>query len=221
MANQRKIFSSRKRRTAKNFLLEHSWLLIPLSVVGLVAFLAVTRGKQTRIVKQESTGLAERFEVTTGGSLPPDQFADTSLPGQAFPDLGQRHISQGERATYNSNPPTSGAHYEVAVQLGIYSRAPADESLVHNLEHGGIIVSYNSDRIQKQSLDQLKSLARELSKTNSRIIVTPRANLDTVIALTAWRYLQKLNGYNPQAIKAFYNAHIARGPECVDRKCPI
>ncbi|MBD2452209.1 DUF3105 domain-containing protein [Nostoc sp. FACHB-152] len=52
------------------------------------------------------------------------------------------------------------------------------------------------------------------------IILTPRLNLDTPIALTAWNYLQKLDRYNSTAVKIFYDTHIARGPECQQGLCP-
>jgi hypothetical protein len=46
-------------------------------------------------------------------------------------------------------------------------------------------------------------------------------NIDTAIALTAWGYLQKLQGYDSVAIKTFYDAHVARSPECQNGLCPI
>jgi hypothetical protein len=166
-------------------------------------------------------GLIEQFAVTTGGALLPPQPANTVLPGRRIPDLGQEHVAVGTPITYNSNPPTSGPHYPYWAGWGIYKNPPADEFLVHNLEHGGVIISYNPNRIKDQELQRLRAQTRSLSKINPRIILTPRQNLDKAIALTAWTYVQKLDRYDSRAVKAFYDAHIARGPEC-DRRggCP-
>lgn len=165
-------------------------------------------------------GLIEAFTVTTLESPLPQLPPGTILPGTHIPDLGQRHVAVGTPITYNSNPPTSGPHYPYPAGWGIYRNPPANEFLVHNLEHGGITISYNPDLIKGQELEQLRAQARSLSTFNPRVIVVPWQNLDTPIALTAWAYLQKLDRYDPTAVKVFYNTHIARGPECQDGLCP-
>jgi hypothetical protein len=43
---------------------------------------------------------------------------------------------------------------------------------------------------------------------------------ETAIFLTAWGYVQKLDRYEPAEVKAFYDTHIARGPECQEGLCP-
>lgn len=165
-------------------------------------------------------GLIEAFTVTTLSSPLPQLPPGTILPGTHIPDLGQTHVAVATPVTYNSNPPTSGPHYPYPAGWGIYRNPPANEFLVHNLEHGGVIISYNPDRITGQELEQIRAQARSLSTFNPRIIVTPWRNLDTTIALTAWTYLQKLDRYNPTKVQVFYDTHIARGPECGDGLCP-
>jgi len=124
--------------------------------------------------------------VTTQGTPLPPLKVGITLPGKTFPNLGQKHIPEGERVTYNSNPPTSGSHYQVPAAWGIYSlKPPVDERLVHNLEHGGIIISYNPDLLKSEDLEKVKAQARELRAINPRLIVVPRASIDTAIALTA------------------------------------
>lgn len=168
----------------------------------------------------EWKGLIEPFTVTTPESPLPGLYPGTILPGMHFPDLGQEHVSVGTLVTYNSNPPTSGPHYPYPAGWGIYKNPPADEFLVHNLEHGGVIISYNPNQIKGQELEQLRAQARSLSTFNPRIILTPRLNIDTAIALTAWNYLQKLDRYDSTAVKVFYDTHIVRGPECMEGLCP-
>ena len=82
------------------------------------------------------------------------------------------------------------------------------------------MVSYNPKQIEEPTLDQLRQQTRQLSQINPRIILTPRADLEAPIALTAWGYLKKLDSYDPAAVEAFYQAHIARGSECVSGQCP-
>lgn len=168
----------------------------------------------------EAQGLVEEFVVTTPGDPLPPQPADAQLPGQTFPDLGREHIPDEQSVTYNSNPPTSGPHASQWAKWGIYSVAPSDRQLVHNLEHGGVVISYDPTQIKDQTLQDLRSQVRQLSQINPRIVLTPREDFEGAIALTAWGYLQTLDSYDADAVKAFYDAHSARGPECVDGQCP-
>jgi len=67
------------------------------------------------------------------------------LPGQLVSDLGQEHVAVGSDVEYNSNPPTSGPHYETPADPGKYDLPVEDGYLVHSLEHGYVIISYNCE----------------------------------------------------------------------------
>src|SRR3972149_2701516 len=64
--------------------------------------------------------------------------------------------------------------------------------------------------------DSCKSLVSQLSeftKAAKRVIVVPRMNLDTLVALTAWGRIDKLDSVDEGQIKAFISAFHNRGPE--------
>ncbi|HEY7004164.1 MAG TPA: DUF3105 domain-containing protein [Gaiellaceae bacterium] len=69
---------------------------------------------------------------------------------KTFPFQGRKHIQKlPEGFQYNSFPPTSGPHYppgpKAPVVWNVYD-TPLDEvAVVHNLEHGGVVVQYGSD----------------------------------------------------------------------------
>lgn len=74
------------------------------------------------------------------------------LPGEVFDITGRNHIPDDTKASnYNSNPPTSGDHYNQPADWGIYPEALPDERVVHNLEHGGVWVSYNCSLLKETS----------------------------------------------------------------------
>ncbi|OGG26847.1 hypothetical protein A2960_01635 [Candidatus Gottesmanbacteria bacterium RIFCSPLOWO2_01_FULL_39_12b] len=73
----------------------------------------------------------------------------SSKPGQSMPDLGRDHVKVGTNVSFNSNPPASGSHYEEWEKSGIYAGPLDDRKLVHSLEHGYIIISYNCDWKEK------------------------------------------------------------------------
>ncbi|MBI3103672.1 DUF3105 domain-containing protein [Candidatus Daviesbacteria bacterium] len=183
-------------------------------------------------------------------------FVESSkpLPGTKIADLGTEHVPVGTKVEYNSDPPTSGKHYGEWIRSGVYETPKEDGYLVHSLEHGYVIMSYNCEKrvVSRQSsvvsivyahgteeeeatssageatesgmlseafrsdechklVDQLISIYEKKGKT--RIIVLPRPNLDTRIALTAWDYIDKFNDFDEQRITSFIDAHLNQGPE--------
>lgn len=184
-------------------------------------------------------------------------FVESSkpLPGTKIADLGRGHVPVGEKVEYNSNPPTSGKHYEDWIRSGVYEQPQEDGYLVHSLEHGYVIMSYNCDKqlptapsgaryllptvyahgIEEatassdiatssaglspsfrsdechQLVDQLTTIYEKKSK--KKLIVVPRPNLDTRIAITAWTYLDKFNQFDQNRIEKFIDVHLNQGPE--------
>lgn len=67
------------------------------------------------------------------------------LPGTKYPDLGRDHVPITEKVEYNSNPPTSGKHNPDWIRAGVYETVKEDAYLIHSLEHGYVIMSYNCD----------------------------------------------------------------------------
>lgn len=67
------------------------------------------------------------------------------IPGTKIVDQGRDHVAPEAVAqfTYNSNPPTSGPHLPTWVRGGVFDTAQSEGELIHSLEHGYVVVSYN------------------------------------------------------------------------------
>lgn len=138
--------------------------------------------------------------------------SESRKPGEAIAELGRNHIAVGAaHDPYNSNPPTSGLHYEQWAKWGIYDEQLPDEQLIHNLEHGGIWISYR-DKDNQDVIEKLKDIAEDYSV---KVILTYRPQNDAPIAVAAWTRLLKLDVFDEKQIKAFIQAFINRGPEQV------
>lgn len=200
--------------------------------------------------------------------------------GEAMEDMGREHVPDETVVEYNSNPPTSGNHYGDWTRAGVYDKPVSDGHLVHSLEHGYVILSYNCQSIragereskssdlysstlslfyskvyaheeeltpqaspsavgstesasgQTQSAEstesadlgevwqsqECKDLVAKLTsvyekKGKRKLIVIPRPNLDTKIALTAWGRIYKSNDSNEQEIIDFIELFRDKGPE--------
>lgn len=129
------------------------------------------------------------------------------FPGEAVADLGREHVPVGTAVEYNSNPPTSGPHHGEWTRAGVYDVAPADGNLIHALEHGYVIISYRD----KELKDPLVKLSKALGV--SKLIVTPRENLDVPMALTAWTRILKLPSVDETLIRDFVDSFRNAGPE--------
>ncbi|MDO8561125.1 MAG: DUF3105 domain-containing protein [bacterium] len=137
-----------------------------------------------------------------------------NLPGTLYPQTGRTHILAGtHNPNYNSNPPTSGNHWANPADWGVYDKELPDEEVIHNLEHGGIWISYKPDI----SEDIRKKLEGFYQKFGSHIIITPRSANDADIALAAWQRLDKFNvaDYSDERVDKFIKAYRNKGPEYV------
>lgn len=145
--------------------------------------------------------------------------AEIPKTAKKIADLGRTHVKNTEKVKYNSNPPTSGPHYPDWVRPGVFDKPEVDEMLVHSLEHGYAIMSYNCDAKTKDGkkvdCDQLKKQLSDLEKEkgNWKLIVVPRPSLDVPLALTAWTYVDKMDKFEKERILAFIDALRDKGPE--------
>lgn len=129
----------------------------------------------------------------------------TSLPGEAFPAQGNAHIADGDTSTdYNSNPPTSGPHWEGLAEWGSYDFVVPDQRLVHNLEDGGVILWYalGSSEENQARIGQLEEVARGFE----RVVIATREDLETPFAATAWGRRQLFESVDRAEMRAFIEA---------------
>lgn len=126
---------------------------------------------------------------------------------------GQEHVPLSHTFAYNSNPPTSGPHFGTPADWGVYDKELSDLVLIHNLEHGGIWISYKPGI----SEDIRKKLEGFYTTWGRKIIVTPRAKNDRDIAIAAWMWLDTfdVSDYSDDRVDTFIKAFRNKGPEFV------
>jgi hypothetical protein len=112
-----------------------------------------------------------------------------------YPGLPPRHLTDlNAKPRYNSFPPTSGPHYQSPAKYNIYPYAIPQVALVHNLEHGGVVIQYGNG-VPKATVAKLR--AWYLEHTNG-LLVAPLPKLDDKIALGAWNAPPYKQGREPQ-----------------------
>lgn len=154
------------------------------------------------------------IDVNANESNPAGQVVGTKMA-----DLGNAHIPQGQRATYNSIPPTSGQHWPAPAPWGIKDATLPNESTTHNLEHGGVVIGYSN--LTPAEVDQLKTILRQLMSSGfPKVILEPYPDLkDAKIALTSWTWIEKLPSVDQTQIVRFLRAHY-QSPDAPEPNIP-
>ena len=138
-------------------------------------------------------------------------------PGRHVESQGRDHIPVGTSHTirYNSDPPTSGSHYDPSARPGIYDEPIPDGYLVHSLEHGYVIISYNVEGMSEQESLELVTRLSEIAEGERlwKLIVVPRPGMEHRIALTAWQRIDSMARVDARRIRRFISAWRDRGPE--------
>jgi hypothetical protein len=166
-----------------------------------------------------------------GGSFPDQKIFDVAPAAQAagctlksVKATSREHTtSLSERVKYTTNPPTSGRHYQIPAQDGIYGDPPQDEELVHGMEHGRVIFWV------KPSLpeDQRANIRALVDDDPYQMFLVPRSKMPYAVAATAWDADPAPNGTGKlllcnrmddktyDALAAFRDEHRSQGPEPV------
>jgi len=120
------------------------------------------------------------------------------------------HITEGQAIPYPSYPPTYGPHWPAPTTWGFHSEAVPDERAVHNLEHGGVVASYNN--IRPDDLAALQSLLTTYPKDKYgevKLVIRPYEKIAPgTIVLTAWNWIDELAAYDEARVRHFLDAHL-------------
>ena len=143
------------------------------------------------------------------GNLGSDAGAASYVDGIGVPQpiMSTAYHVDGKNVSYATLPPTSGDHWSTPAQCGFYdSKELADEVVVHNMEHGNVVISYNiSDESQR---NQLKELHSRLSGSTQWLVTRPYEKIpEGSIVLTAWGISDEFEGVNEDRITSFVEAY--------------
>ena len=147
--------------------------------------------------------------------------------GATQPDDGQTHIEDGISCRtpdapcgadpYSSLPATSGPHWNSPAAWGAYSTPQNESQLIHNLEHGGVVIWYDAEALDAAQVTELTSYVegQVASGISGRFkfIVSPWGGSEPLggsAAVTSWRHILTLDAFDMSAIRAFADANYLR-----------
>ena len=123
------------------------------------------------------------------------------------------HINNDQTVEYSTSPATSGDHWATPISCGFYEDGLSDERIVHNLEHGNIVVSYNL--ASEEEVDHLRDALGSIGKSAIWGVARSYDKIPPgTVALAAWGVLDTMQEVDEDRIKTFFDTYsVALGPE--------
>jgi Protein of unknown function (DUF3105) len=187
------------------------WLLIAFAASGVVGLAVVVA-----VIALTSGG-------NGGGSAKAADLPTTlQAAGCTFKTVkakSRQHVtSLDAKLKFNTTPPTTGTHYYAPATWGFFATAANPIQVVHNEEHGGVIIWWG-DKVPQSTIDKLHEF---YSSSPNGMLGTPYPKLGDKIALTAWTApagglghgrVAICGSYDEKAFTAFRDAFRGKGPE--------
>jgi hypothetical protein len=143
--------------------------------------------------------------------------------GEAAPELPADHVTVGsDPGPYNTDPPTSGSHYGSELNSGFYEQSDLDEIgpypegyLLHNLEHGYVILWYNCDLLDADECGELKDQIQKVLRRNrnNKVIGFPRSSIEFPVVMTSWTRMLEFDEFDTDLANRFVRNNRNKAPE--------
>ena len=187
-----------------------SIVLVVLTLAGVFALFGFAQSESFEDAFEEGVGFVADESLT--------EITESEAgcgPIEKHPNQGQEHIREGATFDYNSNPPTSGPHYEVPADTSFYppeSRIEP-ERLVHNHEHGQIVIWYRPGTGDLGILqDQVETLVEQQPLAT---VGAPYPEMDSGynLVITAWTRSRACVNASQEVVDDFRRMFQGRAPE--------
>ncbi len=180
--------------------------------IGVLGFLLIYAPNESSQSREPMSQPVSDVKKDGAPKAPPNVKDLDTL--EFFSDEGQEHVPDGTKVIYKTSPPTSGRHYARWLPPGVYEMEKATpELLVHNLEHGNVVIYFDRDQLPKQDLDTLLELPKKYPGQWDGVVLVNQKGSASPLIFTAWRAKMPLNGYDTKKADQFLDAFRGRGPE--------
>jgi hypothetical protein len=191
--------------------------LVAAAIIAIVVVIATSGGSDGNGGDRAASPDAGDFQKA---SIPAAKATNLEAAAKAAkcklnqsPAEGRNHVSG--HVDYKTNPPTSGNHFEIPAADGAYTKAPNIGALVHELEHGRIIIWYPPNA-PPATIGKAKALFDEDS---FHMVLTPNTtNMPYAIAASAWTRsitCPAVTDATWDALRLFRDRYRDQGPEKV------
>jgi hypothetical protein len=188
-AAARRLEAKRRRQRAL------TWTAVVVVAALVIVGVIVWQGRDTDQVDPQQLAAARQQAGASGVT--------------EYAEAGRTHIDPSQQpGNWNSNPPTSGDHLGGTIPAGVYDSDQDERAIVHNLEHGYVVIQYKG--IPEDQVNQLRQFVGD--RSGSKLILAPYSAMERDgVALTAWRNLETMQRVNLDVVKAFVDDYMVPG----------
>ncbi|MBA3758037.1 DUF3105 domain-containing protein [Candidatus Saccharibacteria bacterium] len=140
---------------------------------------------------------------------------EVERPGVAHEDKGRQHVADNAVAYGGTEAPTSGDHSD-PLPWQAYEQEVPDINVIHNMEHGGVYISYKPD-LPAEEITKIKAIFfQPFSRENfnaSKVILAPRATNEAPIIMSSWLRSMKLESFDEDKMVEYYRRNVGKSPE--------
>ncbi len=131
-----------------------------------------------------------------------------------FENEGHDHLPENGMSFFKTDPPTSGPHSRTWLPPSIYeAHETTRELLVHNLEHGNIVIYFNRAMLSDSEMKWLSELTNQYLGQWDGMLMVARDDKEHPLILTAWRAMLRMKAMDQKKVLKFVEAFRGRGPE--------
>jgi len=161
----------------------------------------------------EASASSDASTVTDGGTC---HAAVQDYPASSF-----QHVADCSPLTFATNPPSGGDHYADWAAYQNYDFPVPAGFLVHDLEHGAVVIGYNCPDGCAAEVAQAKAAiagwpvddACAGSSTARRVTLTPYPELTVRWAASSWGWTLRADCFDPIEFANFFETHGGQGRE--------
>jgi hypothetical protein len=134
-----------------------------------------------------------------------------------------KHLPVCTPISYETDPPNSGDHWPVWAAFKKYDAPVPHEMLVHDMEHGAVILLHNCAGAcatdVKKAFNTVYDAQHDVlciatgAGVEARMVMAPDTTTETPIALAAWGATYTATCIDPPSLADFVKQHYGHGPE--------
>ena len=178
------------------------WLVISFGVIAILFIVALLVPAVLPVNfgggRGEADGYVEGIGTAVETSEDRQHFADSFTIFDVTGDVG-----------YSTTPPTSGRHWNGWAACGFYGpeQSLPDERIIHNMEHGNIVVSYNLT--DEDQIQELKDAFESIGSTNLWGVARFYDKIEPgTVYLTTWGVIDgPIQGVDKERMERFFDAY--------------
>ncbi len=187
---------------------------------GILAFATGCASEPVETVNDD--GLVN-VVMSTGTGVPIAPATECTITRGDAELVAAAHVSECSDVPSAPPPPSLGPHYPRWADFRVYDAPVPWGFLVHSLEHGAVVLSYDCPSGCPELVASLRAFVDAYpadvrcasTPARARFVIVPARDLGVPFAAAAWGKVYRATCFDETSLRAFVDETYARSPEDV------